>query len=163
VRGDHEELLARNPALGACAFWHLARSFSNFSEGKAPGLPYFILGAGMIFHKSTVQKIHRMQFESGIVKAASEMPDIVAGLQRRIQEYSPIALLALQVGSTSGILRREGGDGFATFRALGNDLPLAIRIGTASVPEILNSAKRLGAWFASEPIQSLRRNLSIEF
>src|SRR6266404_6878809 len=86
MRVDHEEILLRNPALGACAFWHLSRAFSEYGFGRAPELPYFVLAAGMIFHRGTVDKIHRMQFDSGILKAVSERPDIVTGLQRRMQE-----------------------------------------------------------------------------
>lgn len=163
MRVDHEEILLRNPALGACAFWHLSRAFADNGAGRPPELPYFILAAGMVFHRATVDKICRMQFDSGILKAISERPDIVAGLQRRMQEYSHASLLALQAGSSSGLLQREGGEGFPTFRAVGSDLPRAIRHGPSSVPDIMNSAKRLGAWFAIERLENLHKQLSIGF
>jgi hypothetical protein len=163
MRVDHEEVLLRNPALGACAFWHLSRAFSEYGLGRSPELPYFLLAAGMIFHRDTVEKIHRMQFDSGLLKAVSEKPDIGIGLQRRVQEYSRASLEALQVGSTAGILQREGGEGFPTFRASGTELPKSIRHGTRSVPDVFNCAKRLGAWFASETIDALNRQLNIEF
>jgi hypothetical protein len=34
MREDHEEVILRNPAFGAGAFWHLARSFSDHAEGR---------------------------------------------------------------------------------------------------------------------------------
>lgn len=163
MRADHEEVLLRNPALGACAFWHLSRTFSEYGFGRAPELPYFLIAAGMIFHRRTVDKVRRMYFDSGVLKAVSERPDIVAGLQGRIENYSLAALRALQVGSNAGILRREGGEGFPTFRAYGADLPRPIRQGEASVPDIFNCAKRLGAWFAAERIDVLQKQLIIEF
>jgi hypothetical protein len=163
VRTDHEELLLRNPALGASAFWHLSRAFSDSSSGRAPDLPYFFIASAMIFHHSTVEKVRRMQFDSGILKAVYERPDIVAGLQARMEQYSLAALKALQVGATSGILQREGGEGFPTFRACGPNLPKAVRHGEASVPDIFNCAKRLGTWFAAEGFEKLRGQLNIEF
>lgn len=163
MRADHEEVLLRNPALGACAFWHLSRMFSEYGSGRAPELPYFLIAAGMIFHLGTLEKVRRMQFDSGILKAVSDRPDIVAGLQGRIEEYSLLALKALQVGTAAGILQREGGQGFPSFRATGADLPKPIRDGEASVPDIFSCAKRLGAWFAAEKITLLQKQLNIEF
>ncbi|MET4455560.1 three component ABC system middle component [Bradyrhizobium sp. RT3b] len=162
MRPDHEEVLLRNPALGACIFWHLSRSFSEFGRGRAPELPYFLVGAGMIFHQVTIDKIRRMQFESGLLKAISDRPDIIAGLQGRMEEHSLGALRALQVGAASGLIQREGGDGFPTFRAEGSDLPRALRDATAGVTDMLNGAKRLGAWFASEGMDVLFKQLNLE-
>ncbi len=104
-----------------------------------------------------------MQFDSGILKAVSDRPDIVAGLQSRVENYSFAALKALQVGSNAGILLREGGEGFPTFRAVGTDLPRPVRYGEASIPDIFNCAKRLGAWFAKEKIELLQQQLVVEF
>jgi hypothetical protein len=104
-----------------------------------------------------------MQFDSGILKAVYDRPDIVAGLQARVENYSLLALEALQVGSAAGILQREGGEGFPSFRASGTDLPKPIRYGEASVPDIFNCAKRLGAWFATEKINLLQKQLNVEF
>jgi hypothetical protein len=163
VRSDYEEVLLRNPALSACTFWQLSRSFSEAGKGRAPELPYFLICAGMIFHQATTEKIRRMQFDSGLLKAISDRPDIIAGLQGRIEEHSISALRALQVGTASGLLQREGGDGFPTFRAEGSDLPRALRDTSAGVADMLNAAKRLGAWFASEQIEMLFKQLNIEF
>jgi len=163
MRVNHEELILRNPALGACAFWHFSRKYADSKAGAAPSLPYFLLAAGMLFHRSTVDKIRRMQFESGVLKAVSERPEIIAGLQGRVEQYHPAGLLALHVGAAAGILSREGGDGFPIFRAQGNDLPKDIRDGTAAVVDIFSAARRLGAWFAMDELPSLAHQLSVEF
>lgn len=163
VRIDHEELILRNPALGACAFWHLSRKYAEGSAGSSPTLPHFVLAAGLLFHRSTVEKLRRMQFDSGILRAVVERPEIIAGLQGRIEQCAPPALLALHVGAATGIFCREGGDGFPSFRALGHDLPKPVRDGDAIVMDTFGAARRLGAWFAMDDLLSLTRQLSVEF
>lgn len=163
LRSDHEELLLRNPALGACVSWHLARSFAEARAGEAPELPYFLIGAAMVFHRPTVEKVHAMRFDSGLVKAVAEQPDVVAGLQARMENNAKSALMALQVGCATRILEREGGEGLPAFRARGSDLPFKVRHGEGGVPRMFNCAKRLGRWFGVERIDALQQQLRIEF
>lgn len=160
---DHEEVILRNPALGARTFWQFANAYSEGKTGDPPSLPVFLVAAGMLYHRSSVQKIKGMKFESGLLKAVSDRPDIVAGLQYRIESYAREALEALQVGVSSGLLLREGGEGLPAFRAIGPALPLAIRDASGHVNEMFLAAKRLGTWFATESLQSLQRRLIIEF
>jgi hypothetical protein len=116
----------------------------------------------MLFHQPTVEKTKRMQFESGILKAVSERPDIIAGLQSRMEDNARLSLTALQVGCSAKILGREGGVGFPNFRANGSDLPGDVRDSFAAVADIFNSARRLGAWFAQEKLVALQRILAVE-
>ena len=104
-----------------------------------------------------------MRFDSGLVKAVSEQPDVVAGLQARMENNAKTALMALQVGCAAKILEREGGEGFPAFRAQGSDLPFKIRHGEGNVPRMLNCARRLGKWFGLEKIDGLKQQLRIEF
>jgi hypothetical protein len=161
---DHEELLARNPALMASAFWHVAHRHAEKAKGAPPILPVFVASAAMLLHRATVNKIHAMQFDSGMLKAVVERPDLLAGIQGRIEAHADTALKALQVGVASGLLIREGGEGFPRFRAMsGNDLPSAIRDLDPPVSHILSAAKRLGTWFAMDSFEGVRRQLNIEF
>ncbi len=161
---DHEELLARNPALMASAFWHVAHCHAAKAKGAAPILPVFVVSAAMLLHRATVNKIHAMQFDSGMLKAVVERPDLLAGLQGRIEARAEAALKALQVGVASGVLIREGGEGFPRFRAMdGSDLPLAIRDLDPPVSHVLSAAKRLGIWFAMDGFEAVQRQLNIEF
>lgn len=160
---DHEETVLRNPALGARIFWQFANAFSESKSGDPPGLHAFLIAAGMLYHRSSVQKIKGMNFESGLLKAVSDRPDIIAGLQYRMESYAHEALHALQVGVAAGLFLREGGEGLPAFRATGPALPLAIREASGHVNEIFLAAKRLGTWFAIESLESLQRRLMIEF
>ncbi|WP_247830659.1 three component ABC system middle component [Bradyrhizobium sp. 200] len=162
MRDDHEELLARNPALLSRCFWHLARKYGETAEGRAPGLPIFLVSAGLLFHRDTVDKIHRMNFDSRFLKVVAERPDLIGGLQSRVEGAFSASLSALQVGVTAGLFQRDGGKGFPAFRALGGvDLPVALR--DASLAEMIAAARRLGAWFALEPFEVIQRQLVIEF
>ncbi|WP_312869951.1 three component ABC system middle component [Jiella pacifica] len=161
---DHEELLARNPALVSRAFWHLAHSHAGAARGEPPILPVFFVSAAMLLHRATVTKIRAMQFDSGLLKAVPEEPVLLTGLQGRVETHADAALKALQVAVASGLLAREGGDGFPRFRAMGGSaLPPAIRDLDAPVSHMLSAARRLGTWFATDGFDAVRRQLNIEF
>ncbi len=163
VRDDHEELLVRNPVLLSRCFWYLARKYSETAEGRAPRLPVFLISAGLLFHRDTVEKVHRMNFDSRFLKVVAERPDLLGGLQSRVEEAFVASLKALQLGVAAGLLQRDGGEGFPTFRASGGaDLPAALR-DAAHLGEMLAAAKRLGAWFALEPFEAIQHQLVVEF
>lgn len=163
MREDHEELILRNPAFAAAALWHLARSFSDGADGRSPSLTHMVLGTSMLFHAASVEKIYAMRFDSGLLKAVSDVPELVAGIQVRFEAALQICLPALQLGVSSQILSREGGEGLPTFRAIGTDLPKPIRSGDALTGRTNLAAKRLGAWFAFEDLSIVRGRLGVRF
>lgn len=163
MREDHEELILRNPAFGACAFWQFARSFADAAEGRAPQLAHFVIGAGMLFHAATVEKVSGMRFESGLLKAITDKPELIAGLQVRIEAALPDGLSALQLGVAARILERQGGLGMPSFRALGVDLPKPLRSADPRVSTTYSAAKRLGTWFAAEDLGTVRSRLVVRF
>lgn len=163
MRADHEELVLRNPALAAGIFWYFAKTFAEHGDDEAPILPLFFIVSAMIFHKPTVDKTYRMNFESGILKAVSERPDIIAGLQSRMEDFSMSTLHGLQVATSANLLSREATERLPAFRARGSELPKPLRKTQSPVTEMLAASKRLGAWFATEPLATLQRHLMIEF
>lgn len=163
MRANHEELILRNPILGACLFWQFARTFAEYGDDDAPALPLFFIVSAMLFHQPTVEKTYRMNFDSGILKAISDRPDIIAGLQSRMEDYSKAALLTLQVAVSAKLLSRVATGGLPSFEAVGSELPRELRKPESPVSEMLAASKRLGAWFASEPMQTVQRHLMIEF
>lgn len=163
MREDHEERILRNPALGAAACWHFSAQYGEHANGAPPLLPHFYIAMAILHHRASVEKLHRMQFDSGITKAVAERPDIVAGLQQRLEARAANTLAALQVAASSGLLQREGGPGFPSYRALGMSLPLPIRHAEGRTSHIYAAARRLGAFFAAERLATLSRQLMIEF
>lgn len=162
MRVDHEEVLARNPILLARCFWHLAQHYGATADGRAPPLPLFVIAAAMLFHAESVEKIRRMQFDSGLLKVVTERPDLLAGLQRRLEASFEPSVIALQVAVSADLLKREGGEGFPTFRAEGSNLPIPLR-DQPHQGAMTAAAKRLGTWFAGEPVAVIQRQLALEF
>jgi hypothetical protein len=160
---DHEERILRNPALTARVFWHLARSYSERGGGRTAELPQFLFGAAMVFHEATVERVHRMHFDTGLQKAVSECPDMLFGLQTRLDDSALPALRGLQVGTSAGILTQVDGGRFFGFAAVGSQLPKEIRSAAEPVAKLFASARRLGAWFAVEdPVMLMARWVPIE-
>jgi Family of unknown function (DUF6521) len=160
---DHEERILRNPALTARVFWHLARSYGEHGERRPPELPQFLFGAAMVFNEATVERTHRMRFDTGLEKAVSECPDMLFGLQARLADTALPALKGLQVGSAAGILMRVEGSRFPGFAAAGTQLPASLRDGAAPVSRLFACARRLGAWFAIEdPLRLMATWVHIE-
>lgn len=163
VREDHEERILRNPALGAAAFWHFAAQYGQHADGAPPLLPHFYIAMAILHHRSSVDKLYRMQFDSGILKAVADQPYIIAGLQQRLEARAPNTLAALQLATSSALLLREGGPGFPSYRAIDGALPPKLRHSEGGVTHIYAAARRLGAFFAVEPLRHLSRHLMIEF
>ncbi|MEJ1117080.1 three component ABC system middle component [Phyllobacterium sp. CCNWLW109] len=163
MRSNHEELVLRNPMLGACIFWQFAKTFVEYAEDEPPILPLFFVVSAMIFHRPTVDKTYRMNFDSGILKAVAERPDIIAGLQSRIEDFSISTLQALQLATSTNLMSREVGAKFPAFRAIQFELPKPLRRSESPVTEMIAASKRLGAWFATEPLLTIQRHLMIEF
>jgi hypothetical protein len=161
VREDHEELILRNPALAACALWHLSRSYADACAGTSPSLPLLTVGTAMLFHAATVEKVSGMRFDSGLLKAVADEPELIAGIQVRVEAALPICLSALQVGTAAGILSREGGSGLPIFRAVGADLPAAIRNSGPPAAALGSTARRLGTWFAADDIATVLARLAV--
>ncbi|MBF7013720.1 DUF6521 family protein [Novosphingobium resinovorum] len=161
MRSNHEELILRNPAFGACALWQVARSFTDKRSGQSPSpsLLHFAISTAMLFHEATVTKIYRMNLESGLLKAVVEEPELVAGLQRRLEKSFPTCLLALQLAVSAEIMTRSSGSGLPAFSAVGSTLPAGIRHSTPTNA----AAKRLGNWLAMEDLEIVRARLGIRF
>lgn len=159
MRSDYEQIVLRNPAFGACALWHVARRFADKRSGQSPSptLPHLALSTAMLFHEATVAKISRMKFESGLLKAVVEEPELIAGLQKRLEASFPVCLAALQLGVAAKLLTREPGRGVPAFRANGAELPPPIRHGNPTN----SAAKRLGTWLAMEELATVQARLGI--
>lgn len=163
MRADHEEFVLRNAALSARACWSLSRSFADRSDGTPPCLIHFVIAGGLLFHRMTANKLCRMKFDSGLLKAVTDQPEIVADMQSRMENNLGNILAGLQLGSATGLLAREATASGPSFRALGTLLPKEIREIEGPGNEILGAAKRLGCWFADDSLATIATRLRVEF
>lgn len=160
MRPDHEETVLRNPALGARALWHVANAYARAKADQPPSLHHLVLAGGMIFSRSTAERIGRMKFDSGLRKAIADRPEMVAGLQARVEEQLPYVLRAVQLGASTRMLSVEAG---LLCRALGEDLPKEIRTMDGEARMMLAAGKRLGRWFAADALPVLAARLGVAF
>lgn len=163
MREDHEELILRNPAYLAGLLWNLARSFADNGMGRSPNLTHMVIGTSMLFHAKSVEKIHAMRFDSGLLKALSDLPELVAGAQIRVEAALPTCLQALQLGVATGIISRQNGYGLPTFLALGANLPKPLRDADVATGPGFSAARRLGTWFAQEDLAIVRGRMGVSF
>lgn len=163
MRADHEEFVLRNAALTARACWSLSRSFADRGDGTPPFLIHFVIAGGLLFHRMTASKLSRMKFDSGLLKAVTDQPEIIADMQSRMENSMGNILSGLQLGSASGLLAREATDHGLSFRALGTLLPKDVREIEGHGSEILAASKRLGFWFADDPLATVATRLRVEF
>lgn len=122
-----------------------------------------VIGTSMLFHAASVEKIRAMKFDSGLLKAISDVPELVAGGQSRLEAALPTCLQALQLGVAAGIIQRESGHGLPTFLALGTNLPKALRDTDAASGPGISAARRLGAWFARDDLAIVRGRMGVRF
>ncbi len=160
MRPDHEETVLRNPALIARALWHVANTYARAQADQPPLLHHLALAGGMLLNKSTADKIGRMKFDSGLLKAIADRPDMVAGLQARVRETLPYVLRGVQLGASTRLLVVEPG---LRCRALGADLPKEIRAMNGEARLVLAAGKRLGAWFAADDLPVVCGRLGVTF
>ncbi len=160
MRPDHEETVLRNPALGARAMWHVANSYARMKADEPPLLQHLVLAGGMLFNRSTTARIGRMNFDSGFLKAIADRPEMVAGLQSRMEEQLPYVLRAVQLGASTRLIAVEER---LRCRALGEDLPKEIKNMDGDARLILAAAKRLGRWFAADTLPVTAAQLGVVF
>jgi hypothetical protein len=164
MRVDFEERILRNPALGATLLWQFSRSYVDHrDDGHAPNLSFLLLPLPMLLHGPTMQKIKGMRFESGLLKAVIDQPEIMHGLQHRVERMASTSLSSLSLACAAQLLIREEGYGFPSFRPHNAKLPPALRSTAAIVGDMTNAARRIGAWFAHDGLQAVCFRLGIRF
>ena len=164
MRIDLEERILRNPAIGAVLVWRFSRDFCEVSVGP-PNLAHLALALPLVLHRPTVRKIRRMNFGSGLLHAVASSIDITSDLQRRVEQAFPFVVQSLAVASASGLVEVRRGDG--------SILPQVIPIRRTGVgrlepvsdktSDMVNSARRLGVWFANQPLPEIASLLRVRF
>ncbi|WP_437323563.1 three component ABC system middle component [Sorangium sp. So ce381] len=159
-----EHDLVQNAALGATALWSFARGYMDRAEGReGPELPTCIIVLPMVYHRRTATTIHRMRADSGLLKALHDNPELIAGLQRRLEALATRSLQALNVAVSSSLLEWDHATPWPRVTPKRKTLPPELQSGQDDVATILGAAKRLGWWFAAEDVVSICLRLGVRF
>ncbi|WP_157914116.1 three component ABC system middle component [Methylorubrum populi] len=162
MRDDFERRILLNESLGAILAWQFAAEHVQRSvEGDAPSLPAFLIAVPLTLHGPTVRKIKTMRFDSGLIRAVSDEPELTLSAQAWIEALAPISLRSLQVASSAGLLAREEVAGFPTYRPVRDRLPAEVSADGSEVRDMLAAARRLGAWMAQEGVAATCWHLRI--
>jgi hypothetical protein len=148
-RGSLSEVeLVQNPALGALLLWTVASKHEE--EGAVgPRLDLCFLVLPLLFHTQTQEAIKSTQPASGLSKFVLKMrdeTDLLLAIHQRALEQRELSLASLAAGITARMLVIDTTRGQV----------LAVKTETKPpVPErlrpMVQSAERLGAWFARLP------------
>lgn len=163
MRTDFEERILRNPAFGAILLWRFSRAF--YSEaGRAPTLAHAALAMPLLFHRPTVRRLHRMNFGSGLIHAVASTVDITTDLQRRVVETTPVLLRSVQTACSSGLLEcHRSVHNLPTLNPKKTSNIGALDPQADGASHMVDTARRLGTWFARMPIQDICGLLRVRF
>jgi hypothetical protein len=159
-----EHDLVQNAALGATALWSFARGYTERAEGReGPELPACMIVLPMVYHRRTATTVHRMRADSGLLKALHDDPELIAGLQRRLEALATRSLQALNVAVSSSLLEWDRATPWPRVMPKRKTLPPELQASQGDVGAILSAAKRLGWWFAAEDVASIYLRLGVKF
>lgn len=160
---DFEQRILRNPAAGAILLWEFAYAYRAQANAlRGPNLPELMLVLPMAFHASTVRKVRRMLPASGLARAISAEPDILAGLQDRLESLASLSFEALSVAHAAGLLTRTPGDGWPHYSPM-SQLPRSLESLSPGLKDMRSACRRLGAWLASDGLVRTCTQLGVRF
>lgn len=163
MQTDFEERILRNPAFAAILLWRFARAFHSES-GRSPTLAHAALAMPLLFHRQTVKRLHRMNFGSGLIHAVASTIDITTDLQRRAIETTPILLRSLQTACSSGLLQcHRSHDALPTLHPNRTSNIGVLEPTAEGAGHMVDTARRLGVWFARMPLQDICGLLRVRF
>ncbi len=165
MKTDFETEVVQNTALGAAALWQFCTSFSRKSaRGQSPSLPYTMLVLPLVFHQRSVVVLAGKQFGSGLLKALYDAPDLVVGLQLRLESLHLRTLRSLNLACAAGLLVSETVSGeFPVFRPLRKTLPTRLKPSHEQARLMLRAGRRLGTWFSAHDLAFLCSQLHVRF
>jgi hypothetical protein len=135
------------------------RFYEETFQQRGPSIPLTMPVLPMVFHKETASSISRKNFQGGLFIAIAENRTISVGLQQRMEDMENQTFQALNLSFAAGLLDYEKVS--KQILPLRKTLPFQIDVGETK--EMLNAAKRLGAWFATISTEQLCILLKLRF
>lgn len=164
MRADFEQSILQNPALGALCIWQFCLSQHEKSGHSCQQtILELLLVLPMVFHKSTAQAIHNMNFNSGLLKALSEAPDIPIGLSERVRALHGVSLQSINLAVAAKLISRVPDTIVPEFTPKRRGMPDRVDTSDPEVKAMLGAARRLGAWFHRDTLPIICNLLQVKF
>jgi hypothetical protein len=152
--------IVQNPALGSVAIWHFITTYVEaHAQHRAPPLPITTCVLPVVFHKESVDLLCKRRFEGGLLNARADDRTFGVGLQERMLDMVELSFASLNVGVASGLLTMDE----KSMAVLLGPLSANSFKGGSSVSRIIQTARRLGYWFATRPLIETCALLRISF
>jgi hypothetical protein len=150
----------QNVALGGLAVWAFTTEFySGTNSTHGPVLPLLMPVLPIVFHQESVAALNGRQLRGGLYRALSEVRVLPAGLQDRMEAMAPQTFKAIRTAYAAGLVSYDRET--AEVLPLRQTAPQEFRRGEPKL--ILQTARRLGFWFATTPLAQLGLLLNLRF
>jgi hypothetical protein len=165
VKTSFELEVIQNTAIGAAALWQFSEYFQRSSTtGAAPDLARLMLVLPLAFHRRSAECIATKQFKSGLLKILYDAPELVVGLQARMQAMYRRTLRSLSLASSVGLIERTTPEGsLPHYAALRRELPHGLKPTHGDVKMVLSCSRRLGTWLSGHDLAFVCVQLHIRF
>ena len=165
MRTHFELEVIQNTAVGAAALWQFTLTFESSSQtGDSPDLARMMIVLPLVFHHRSVRSLHSKQFKSGLLKALYDSPELILGLQARMEAMYHRTLRSLSLASSTGLLERlSATEALPRYTACRKTLPPELKPTHDEVRMILNASKRLGNWLSAHELPFICAQLHLRY
>lgn len=155
----------QNPALGALLLWRFTKAYCDTHPQKSgPNLPVAFLLLPFLWHAGTSEPLACTRTASGLrlfaakfTQPADGARDVLLAVQDRAIRWRDKTAASLRVAFATGLLEL-GGDGRIRVR-LNPTEPNQSRV----IAEMVDSAEKLGVWFAPLSVEEISLILHVRF
>ena len=153
--------LVRNTALGAMALWQFSASYYRQKARLAGApLPAAMLVLPMAFHEATVSAIADRNRDGALLKALASDRVLTAGLQHRIESFTPRTFRALNLAAATGLIDLPRDSGYLVVPLV---MTQPIRYASHEAQKVLKAADRIGHAIASLGLGTCCSLLNVRF
>lgn len=164
MRTTFETELIQNTAVGATALWRFSVKYIGSEPDAGPDLWRLFLVLPIVFHKRSAETISSRHFKTGLLKILYDSPDLVLGLQDRVEAMYLRTLRSLSLACSAGLLeRRSIPGGCPAYSLARKTVPEGLRPVSREVKITVSAAERLGAWFSGHDLPFLCSQLHVRF
>lgn len=157
-----ETNLVQNSGLASCAVFEAIAAFGKAKNAES-GLPFpfVFLVLPIVFHKRTVDDIKNRSGSGTLFKAIKDDPELVVGLQKRMESLygKTLEALTLALAAKTVELDPETGELFPRRKSLPQKALPNLEHGI----DILKASKRMGKAFAEHSPEEILKLLKVVF